>query len=105
MSRKAEREEISRTGEAGTGRITDSLRAAGAKAGERKARVVRGIRTLRRVRLAAVLVIDLLIIAGAVLDRIAETRLPENEAGRVKALRWMHRQLRQKRDRRTKNAV
>ena len=105
MSRKAGREEISKTGAAGTGRITDSLRAAGTKAGERKDRVVRGIRTVRRVRLAVVLGIDLLIIAGAVLDRIAETRLPENEAGRAKALRWMHRQLLQKRDRRMKNAV
>ena len=105
VSRKTGREETSRTGTTGTGRIAGSLRAAEARAGERKARVVRDIRIIKRVRLAAVLGIDLLIIVGAVLDRIAETRLPENEAGRVKALRWIHRQLQQKRDLRMKNAA
>ena len=108
MSRKMVKEENSRTGiitAAGSGRITDPLAAAKTKAGETKARIARDIRIIKRVRLAALLVINLSIIVGALLDRIAETQLPENEAGRVKALLWMHRQLLQKRDRRTKNGA
>ena len=116
MSRKTVKEGNSRTGKitaAGRGQITGPLTAAktkiemkaGMKAGEAKARIVRDIRIIKGIRLAAALVINLLVITGALLDRIAETQLPENEAGRVKALQWMHRQLRQKRDRRMKNGA
>ena len=69
--------------------------AAGTKAGEMKAAAARVIKTVRRVRLAALLGINLFIITGAVLDRIAETQLPENESGRGKALVWIHNRLRQ----------
>lgn len=99
------KEKSSRTGTTETGRVTDSLRAVKMKAAGLKAAAVRDIRIIRRVRLAAVLVINLLIIMGAVLDRIAETRLPENEACRGKALVWIHSRLRQKRDRRMKSAA
>ena len=57
----------------------------------------------RRVRRAVLLGINLLIITGAVLDRIAETQLPENGQDRVKALQWIHSRLLQKRGRRMKN--
>lgn len=90
---------------AGIVRAADPFRAVKTRAGEWKAALVRNFRIIRGVRLAAVLVINLFIIAAAALDRIAETKLPENEAGRVKALQWMHRRLRQKRDRRMRNAV
>lgn len=88
-----------------TVRAADPLQAAKTKAGELKAAAARDFRILKRVRLAAVLAIDLSIIMAAVLDRIVETKLPENEAGRAKALAWIHRQLRQKRDRRTKKGA
>ncbi len=84
-------------------RAADPFRALKMRAGNLKAALVRDFRILKGVRLAAVLVIDLLIIAGAALDRIAETRLPEGEASRGKALVWIHSRLRQKRGRRMKN--
>ena len=102
---KAVKEENSRTGIIATGRITGLLPAAKMKAGEMKAAAARDIRIIRGVRRAAVPAINLLLITAAVLDRIAETRLPENEVSRGKALRWILLQLRQKRDRRTKSAA
>ena len=107
MSQEAVREASSRAGKtaAGRGRITGPLSAAGTKAGEMKAAAVRVIKTVRRVRLAALLGINLFIITGAVLDRIAETQLPENESGRGKALVWIHNRLRHRKGPRTKNAA
>ena len=105
VSRKVMKEENSRTGITGSGKIADSLQAAKTRAEGMKAAAVRDIRIIKGVRLAAVLAINLSIIVAAVLDRIAETRLPDNETGRGKALQWMHRQLRQKRDRRMKNGA
>lgn len=99
------KEKKPRTGTIGTDKATGSLQAAKMKVGEMKAAAARDIRIIKRVRLAAVLAINLSLIAAAVLDRIAETRLPENEAGRAKVLLWIHRQHRQKRDRRTKSAA
>lgn len=110
MGRDAVSREMEKEGNFRTGIKTraESVRGIGPfpvkmKAGEVKARVVRDIRTVKRVRRAAMLGINLLVIAGAVLDRIAETRLPESGVGRAKALRWIHSRLRQKRGRRMKN--
>lgn len=108
MSREMAREGNSRTGRetmAGNGRGTAYLAAVKTKADETKAQIARDIRTVKRARRAVLLGINLLIIAGAVLDRIAETRLPESGAGRVKALRWIHSRLLQKRGRRTKSGA
>ena len=108
VSREMAREGNSRTGRetmAGNGRGTAYLAAVKTKADETKAQIARDIRTVKRARRAVLLGINLLIIAGAVLDRIAETRLPENEACRGKALVWIHSRLRQKRDRRMKSAA
>ena len=105
VSKEAVKEENSRTEIIETGRITGLLPAAKMKAGEMKAAAARDIRIIRGVRRAVVPAINLLLIIAAVLDRIAETRLPENEASRGKALRWMLLQLRQKKDRRTKSAA
>lgn len=106
VSRETVREGNSRTGKitaAESGRAAAPLTAAKTRAEEAKARIARDIKMARRVRRAVLLGINLLIITGAVLDRIAETQLPENEADRAKALQWMHRQLLQKRGRRMKN--
>lgn len=105
VNREAVREENSRTGITETGRAAGSLSALRAKAGELKAAAARDIRIIKGVRRALLLTINLLIIAGAVLDRIAETKLPAEKAGRGKALVWMHRQLLQRRGRRTRNAA
>ena len=106
VSRETVREGNSRTGKitaAESGRAAAPLTAAKTRAEEAKARIARDIKMARRVRRAGLLGINLLIITGAVLDRIAETQLPENGQDRVKALQWIHSRLLQKRGRRMKN--
>ncbi len=106
VSRETVREGNSRTGKitaAESGRAAAPLTAAKTRAEEAKARIARDIKMARRVRRAVLLGINLLIIMGAVLDRIAETQLPENGQDRVKALQWIHSRLLQKRGRRMKN--
>ena len=103
VSRETVREGNSRTGKitaAESGRAAAPLTAAKTRAEEAKARIARDIKMVRR---AVLLGINLLIITGAVLDRIAETQLPENGQDRVKALQWIHSRLLQKRGRRMKN--
>ncbi len=87
-----------------TGKAAGVFQAAKAKAGGWKATRARDFKIIRGVRLAAIL-IDLTVIAVAVLDRIAETQLPENEACRGKAFQWMLRRLLPKRGRRRRNAA
>ena len=106
VSRETVREGNSRTGKitaAESGRAAAPLTAAKTRAEEAKARIARDIKMARRVRRAVLLGINLLIITGAVLDRIAETQLPENGLDRVKALQWIHSRLLHKRGRWMKN--